>query len=421
MPLVAGNDMTIPIARWVKFWSVYVHDGSSTCPYGATQGHTISWFMCVLIADACDLGSLFPTSVVRRPQSDDAEWNDAGSAMQHFSYACCVAMVRTVLQRMGHDASSMVAALDMQAHWPTSLQDRVAADVNALRIPHVTADQQEWLQVDGFFASMISTVCNNYALRMQGKNYLHAAAALERVCTAAGADELAEDQCPICQHDMVHDWIRLRCACRLKLHRQCFVTYLAHHSRAATFPLCLVCRNCIGCLYGAPIVCPTHPQQPPPQNGRVNTDEPMPDPAVDGDGAGVGDVADDADDPMPDRATDGDSSAFSDIADDESDNNDQLAGMHQDGANDVVAPAAAGIAHPTAADDHANEGLYAAAERAVAAGHGIDIVRAHLLLLTTIPSRGYHPTPEIEAAMRRFYRLWDRAHREWDGNMRTYR
>ena len=60
-----GLRHALRIERDVPFWGgAYTYDGSQFAPRGVHPSQTVSWFLCPLIADAGDLGWLFPLDLV---------------------------------------------------------------------------------------------------------------------------------------------------------------------------------------------------------------------------------------------------------------------------------------------------------------------------------------------------------------------
>ena len=59
--------MAIVLLDWlVVIPRQYVYDGTAFAPRGVRSGHTLSWFICPLIADAAGLSHLFPSDLMPR-------------------------------------------------------------------------------------------------------------------------------------------------------------------------------------------------------------------------------------------------------------------------------------------------------------------------------------------------------------------
>jgi hypothetical protein len=117
-----------PVQYGVPFWGGYVHSGTSLAPHGVRSQDTISWLLCVLLADASGLGHLFAPRVVPRPADDHAIWTSV-PLLRVVTWRRLVVLVRIVLEARHLDQAAMVDRLDGQAHWPALLQEEVVLGV----------------------------------------------------------------------------------------------------------------------------------------------------------------------------------------------------------------------------------------------------------------------------------------------------
>ena len=255
--LLAGNSIHLrPVAYGVRFWGSYTHSGTCIAPHGVRASHTVSWFLCVLLADAAGLSFLYPPRVVPRPAADSDTWR-AIPLLRLLPWQRLVALVRCVLEARGLTRAQLIAGMDGQAHWPAEIQESIVHGVEALSPPDVSAEEHAaFTGAQGVLAASLAEVCRELATRMEGRSLYQTETFLPHVSNVVAADLLAEanDDCLICMQPLSEPAVQFSC-CRLLLHRACAIGYFG---RASDAPRCIQCRGCLGCVASAAVPCSVH-------------------------------------------------------------------------------------------------------------------------------------------------------------------
>lgn len=240
-----------PVQYAVPFWGGYVHCGTSLAPHGVRPQDTISWLLCVLLADACGLGHLFPPGVVPRPADDHAIWTSV-PLLQVVSWRRLVALMRIVLEARHLDQAAMVERLDGQAHWPARLQEEVVVGVQNLESSNFTQREEGHMHM---LASCLAEVARELALDIQGRSLFGEESFVSDVSLPALSAVVAAraDICTICHDDLEESpSVEMRC-CQHVIHRACLVRYLRRAGDVV--PACVNCQRCLACIPGCRVPC----------------------------------------------------------------------------------------------------------------------------------------------------------------------
>ena len=136
IPPLHSSPYMQPMSLNTLFWRTYRYDGATFAPRGVSSGDTLSWFLCPLIADAADLGHLYPLSVVPRPSLASpamaavardvfgARWfTEAGIDWPRLTVIVREWLVHRFDCPRHELHDRLPAYLDGRAHWPGRLQE----------------------------------------------------------------------------------------------------------------------------------------------------------------------------------------------------------------------------------------------------------------------------------------------------------